>query len=318
MLNGLDSVSQWLDPSLFKAEIEKALSTATGSGALFDNVRDRVIAEELDKRHILWANLRKPDGQGAAYLFSRKTARPTAQYVAEDGQAAASDGTYATESVSYVVLSAKGGVTTLLQKAGVPFINALTQAMKDQQDSWADQAEDGIVNGDGTGNTPTGLNDLMDAVPTQQIIAGTPDGGPMTLALLDQAIDLAKTKGAIVNKGVTSDRVRRELNGLLQAQQRFVDKVTVKGGFRVLEYDGIPVLDSKAVVDETYGSSTDAHRFSFIDDEDGFFLAVLMPPTPYPLAITKASVQEFEYLGFFAVVLKTRTRVSQLVAITPP
>lgn len=295
-------------------EIEKALTTATGSGALFDDVRDRVIAEELDKRHVFWANIRKQPGKGNNFLFSRKTDRPTAEMVSETGQATASDASYASASFEYKITSALGGVSRKAQLAGADFIDLLQQAMRDEMDAWVDLAETQTVTGDGTGDNVSGINTQTTAGQTIEVAT---NGGPVTLDLLDRSIDLAKTKNARLKWGLTSDRVRREINALLQAQQRFVDKIKVNGGFRVLSYDDLPLLDSKAVVDENQGTGTKSHRISWVDDETGFFLALLMPPRPFTLALTKATVQDFEVLGFWAAIGKNRVRWSQLKGIEP-
>lgn len=311
------SVLEILKDRGFGEEIEKTLTTATGSGALFDDVRDRVIGEEIDKRHVYWANIRKARGRGNNFLLTRKTGRPTAQMVTETGQASDSDAAYASVSFEYKVESARGSISKKAQLAGADFIDLMEQGIRDELDAWVDLAEDQSVTGDGTGNNVSGIDTLLDAFTQQQISAGTPDGGVVTLDLLDRSIDLATNFNARLKWGLTSDRVRREINALLQAQQRFVDKTEVNGGFRVLTYDDIPILDSKAVIDETVGTSGDAHRISWVDDEMGFFLAQLMPPRPFSLALTQATVQDFEVLGFWTTVLRDRTKISQAIAIIP-
>ncbi len=302
-------------------KITKALTTATGGGALFDNMRDREIADELDKRHILWANLRKRPGEGAAALLTRKEDRAGgANYVSETGQAVSNDATYGTEEFDYKVLSSVGEVGTKLVLAGRAVFGDLeAQLLMDINDDAIDKAEQQLVVGSGTGNFPLGLNTAVDGFDSgsQKVILGVGNGSQIDLTKIDEAADLSRTRGAIIGMAVTSDRVRRELNAELQAFQRITEKVPVKGGFRVIEYDNYPVLDSSKVLNETVGSSTNAHRMSFIDGETGYWIQELLAMTPFQLARTKASAKTMESLGIHAFVHKNRRRVSQLAAIIP-
>jgi hypothetical protein len=61
----------------------------------------------------------------------------------------------------------------------------------------------------------------------------------LTLAKIDEAIDLAQGDVDLI---VTSRQVRRKINSLLQAQQRFNDTTEVAAGFRVPTYDGLPIV----------------------------------------------------------------------------
>jgi hypothetical protein len=296
--------------------LEKALSTSTGSGALYDDVRDRAIASEIDTRHPLWANLDKKNGQGAAYLFSRKTARAgAAAFVSETGQAANGDASYASVSEAFRVLSALGSYTQLAQVAGQGYIELQKQAVSDSLDDWADEAEERLITGTGVAPQPTGLNTFFDAYTSQQLSLGV-NGGALTLLKLDEGIDLVTAFGGKPDMIVTSNRTRREINALLQAQQRFMEVKDVRAGFRVRSYDDIPIFDSRHVVNEVQGTSTVAHRLNIID-RTAFFIAQLMPPRPFELARTQATVVNYEVLGFLGNIFKNRNRVSQLKGIIP-
>lgn len=317
------SNAQWIDlgtlGSGLQDMIQKALSTSTGSGALFDDVRDRVIAEELDKRHPLWANLRKVTGQGANFLFTRKTARAGgADWVAETGQVTTADATYASVSEAFRLLDAVGSFTALAQVAGQGFINLQRQALADTLDDFGNKAESGLVIGTGTGNEPTGLNVHHDAFTTNQIDSGT-NGAALTLDRLDSALDLVTNNSGRPNMLVMASRTRREINALLQANQRFMGEREVKGGFRVRTYDDIPIFDSNAIsITEAAGSAGSVGSRLNVIDEQAFFVAMLMPPRPFELARTKATVQDFEVLAFLTFVVKNRLRISQIIRTIPP
>lgn len=315
--------AQWQDLSqmqpMIQELIQKALGTATGSGALFDDVRDRAIAEELDKRHPLWANLNKPTGQGANFLFSRKTDRALgADWIAETGQVSTADASYATISEVFRLLDAVGSFTALGQAAGRGFIELQRQALNDTLDDWEFKVEDGILDGTGTGNEPTGLNVFHDADTTNQILAGT-NGAVLTLDLMDRVIDLVTDNSGRPGMFIMASRTRRELNALLQVNQRFLDKVKVNGGFRVQAYDEIPIFDSNAVdIDEVVGTSGSTTSRLQVLDKEAFFIPLLMPPRPFTLARTKASVQDFEVLSFLTFVIKNRIRIAQIKGLISP
>lgn len=307
-----------------QAHLEKALTTATGGGALFDNMRDSEIADENDKRHMLFRNLRKVPGEGNAALLTRKTGRAgSAAYVAETGQATTGDATYESEEFDYKIVSGVGEIGLKLVKAGrAVFGDLQVQAMMDTLDDVTDVVELKLITGLGTGNEPLGIDVAVDGFDSgsQKIELGTGNGGQLDLTQLDAGADLVRTRGGIINFGLTSDRVRRELNAELQAFQQFGTppaKVEIAGGFRVLEYDNYPVMDSSKVLDETVGTETDAHRFSFIDTATGYWLQELMVITPFDLARTKALVIPFEHVGIHAGVHKNRRRLSQVSGIIP-
>ncbi len=304
-----------------QAMLQKALTTATGAGALFDNMRDREIADELDKRHMFWANLRKKPGEGAAVLLTRKTGRAaTAAYVSETGQASSGDAAYESEEFDYKLVSGVGEVGLKLVHAGrATFGDLQALGLRDTLDDTIDVVESKIVIGLGTGNEPLGVNVAVDGFDSgsQKIELGTGNGGQLDLTQLDAVADLVRTRNGIIHFGMTSDRVRRELNAELQAFQRFNDKVQIKGGFRVLEYDGYPMMDSSKVLNETVGTSTNAHRITLVDTETGYWIQELMVITPFDLARTKASAIPFEYMGIHAFAHKNRRRLSQLTGIVP-
>jgi hypothetical protein len=97
------------------------------------------------------------------------------------------------------------------------------------------------------GNHPTantkqwsGLSHQLNAN-TAQIVALTNNYADMTLEKMDEVLDTN-----IGNPGllVVSRTGRRKVNALLQAQQRFVDRTEIAGGFRVMTYNEVPIVPS--------------------------------------------------------------------------
>lgn len=302
------------------SDLEKALVAGTG-GPLVDDVRDSVIGEELDKRHQLWANIRRMPGVGSQALVTRKTTRPTAVWVGETAQATPSDATYTSAGFDYKTISSVGGVSRKLRLGAVNvFGDFKDQAVMDEMDAVVNLIESTLFTGTGVGDIPTGLNVHIDAGPASQKIeqGAAPAGAVLTLQALDEAIDAAEDNGGRISKAMTSSSIRREWNAVLQAQQRFVAETEIKGGFNVMSYQGIPVLKSNGVVSETIpGGAVQGFRISFIDDETSFWIQHLLLPTVFDLALLKASQDDFEVLGIMAFPFKNRIRSSQLVFIIP-
>lgn len=290
-------------------DLQKALVAGTG-GPLVDDVRDSVIGEELDKRHQLWANLRRLPGVGSQALVTRKTTRPTAAWVGETAQATPSDATYTSAGFDYKTISSVGGVSRKLRLGAVNvFGDFKDQAIMDEMDAVINLVEQTLFDGTGAGDIPAGLDTLTDAGPaTQKIELGAaPAGAPLNTASMDEAIDAAEDNDARIRFALTSSIVRRKLNAILDSQQRFVNVTEVNGGFRVMTYHGIPILRTNGVKADGDG----LHRISYIDDETGFWVQHLLLPTVFDLALTQASQDDFEVLAIMAFPHKNRLRTSQ-------
>jgi hypothetical protein len=112
----------------------------------------------------------------------------------------------------------------------------------------------------------------------------------LSLNLIDQAIDNSRGNVDLI---ITSHKVRRKLASLLQAQQQFVNTAELAAGFRVLSYDGIPI-----VTDYHWETGTD---MLFVRRADCRIL-VNKDFTYEDLAKTKDSVDFFiKWYGGFAV-----------------
>ena len=92
-----------------------------------------------------------------------------------------------------------------------------------------------------------------------QVVANTsaPAGDDLTLAKLDEAIDAVKGAGNrsdLVIYG--SFAALRKVNAVISGQQRFMDSVEIAAGFRVRSYDGIPLVTSTALPDDSSWSGS--------------------------------------------------------------
>jgi len=236
--------------------LEKALDAADISGKLIQEVVDKVIANIFFSENPLRQNLPVKKGFGTHYEFNRRTPAATwGQAIADTGSFTAVEGSYTRVSLPYKIYGTSVEVTRFAQTAGRNYIDILQEELEARISEFREWEQRAIIwgnylsSGDFTGaNFADGL--------IKQIVAGGDgnfvrlgsdnNGAELTLADLDAAIDKCYAQPNMI---ICSRGGRRILQGLLQAQQRFVNMVEIRGGFKVMEYAGIPVLTSTAIFD---------------------------------------------------------------------
>lgn len=106
--------------------------------------------------------------------------------------------------------------------------------------------------GDSAAN-PKQFDGLRKLVPASQTIQPGPNGGSLTLELLDQLIDLVKPGKP--DALLMSKRTRRKLAQLRRTSGTVLESEVDQFGQRIVSYDGIPVLvDDFVPDDETLGT----------------------------------------------------------------
>lgn len=238
-----------------KELLEKALSITDISGKLIQEVIDKVIANLFFYENPLRANIPVKKGSGEAYVFNRRTASGTAgEAIADTGTFTDAEGSYTKITLPYKIYGTQVKVTRFAQVAGQNYIDVLQNELEAKIDEFKNWEENAIIwgnyvpNGDYTGaNFADGIiKQIADGGGNIKLLGSDNTGANLTLADLDEAIDSCWGNPNII---ICSRKGRRILQGLLQAQQRFVNSVEIRGGFRVMEYAGMPVLTSTAIPD---------------------------------------------------------------------
>lgn len=126
---------------------------------------------------------------------------------------------------------------------------------------------DVIYRGDAAGRTSvnneiTGISGLLQATGTYLGIdrtgfpewqanllqMGSGTGAAITESAMRIALDTAEQNGTgAPDLIVTSYKVRREYEALLQQQRRYTDPMNLEGGFKALEFDGLPLVVDKDI-----------------------------------------------------------------------
>lgn len=182
------------------------------------------------------------------------------------------------DSITSVAAATFTQVTSSLTTiAGDAQVNGLIQATRSaQNDQEAVQVaskakaagrkfRDMLINGSGSANQFTGLLGLVDA--SQKIyqdVAGngvTTDGGNLTLAKLDELIDLVIDKDGAVDYMIMAPRTIRAYYALIRAAggATIAETIQLPSGEMSPAYRGIPLLRNDYLpTNQTRGGSTDA------------------------------------------------------------
>lgn len=310
--------------------LKKSLGESDVSSLYQSRELDQVLIKLVDYLNPLRQNMTRKPGSGTGYQAYTRVAGITANSfgdnidVVETDSAEEKTGTYDEIYLPYKTILSKGRVYRRVQKTGAQIADLMREEIEGKAIELRDAEEYRVF----WGNSPTanskqfpGLNSYLNAH-TGQIVALTNTGTGVTLTLdaLDQAIDLNLGNPGLI---LTSRTGRRKLNALLQAQQRFVDSIEIAGGFKVMSYNGIPVLPCTNIPDTlnitsggtvsalTGGSST---AFFIIDLQD-VFMSVLSEVTMMPLARTTSQYEEFEMFMDETLVVRDYRHLSAVTGV---
>jgi len=281
------------------ADIERALNSlvATTGNYLIPEVVDPVIRDYVAKATPLLNVVTRVPWPTQTYWIRKRTALPTAEWAADGGSLpTASNSTYTRVSKTVSFLYTRGEVTGPLIAAAGGVVNALQEEIRTSSQAIAEQLVTSIMTGDGSSDSIVGfIPQVNGSAPGDE--GGTTDlsAAALTLAAIDKAIDDTRGECDVI---ITSRAVRRQINGLLQAQQRFVDTMEVGGGFRVLSYDGVPILT------DLHWEATSPKQILFARRAD-MKLIVNQDFTYSPLAKTKDS-EDYFIKGYFGAALEGR------------
>ncbi len=234
-------------------------------------------------------------------------------------------GTYSELYLPYMTMASRGRVYRRVQKTGRTVADLLREEIEGKARELKDAEEWRFF----WGKYPTasskqfpGLGTYASTYSSTQAVNLATNGAGVTLTLdaMDQAMDLNLGNVGLI---LTSRTGRRKLNALLQAQQRFVNLVEIRGGFKVMEYNGVPVIPCTNIPDTlnigtggtisalTGGSTT---AFFFIDTSDTF-VSVLTEATMMPLARTTSQYEEFDVFQDETLVLRDYRHFSVVTGV---
>jgi len=303
-------------------DIRKALGQTDAGSVLIQPEIDKVLQHLVEYKNPLRQNLPRKRGSGPSWYLNRRSAGSTgAQFVGDKDTIDEDQGSYARVEFGYKTIAAKGKVTRRMQAIGRSYMDILAEEIEARTLEFKDYEDWALFRG----STSTSANqfDGLDRLITQTVTCATStSAGPLTLAKLDEAID---TCTGDPNMIIASKRTRRVLNQLLQSAQRFVNVVEVKGGFKVMSYNGIPIFTSSNIVDTMLmasgGASVAAYTGGdastlYVLDTEYVWVGELTPLSILPLAKVSSQYDEFDIYCDQALVMANAQKHTSVIGIS--
>ncbi len=195
--------------------------TLTESAKLSTDMVQRGVIETIVEESPVLSYLSWLSVEGNSYKYNQESTLGGAAFYAVGGTWTEGTATFSQQTASLAILGGDADVDNFIQRvrSNLQDQRAVQIALKAK--SVARQFETTFIQGDvsGDANSFNGLGIL--AVSGQEITADA-NGGPLTLALLDQLIDLVK--GGKPHVLLMSKRTRRRLKALLAASAHYVER----------------------------------------------------------------------------------------------
>ncbi len=200
------------------------------------------------------------------YKYNQENTLGGAAFFAVDGTWTEGTSTFTSKTANLAILGGDADVDNFIQRTRSNLQDQRAIQVQLKAKSVARKFEETFITGD-TAVDANSFDGLRKQVAAGQTITVSANGGPLTLSLLDQLIDLILgTKPTLL---LMSKRTRRKLKSLLQASAHYVERGE-EFGHQVMLYDGIPVEPSDWQPDtETQGTDTATSSIYAIHFDEG-------------------------------------------------
>ena len=294
-------------------DINKTLDIAAAGDTLYQEEVDKILQDLVEHNNPLRQNLPRKQGSGQAWIVVRRTAAASGAFVNDTEEPDEDQSDYTRVPFAFRTILVRGKVTRKLQAQGKTLVDIEAEEINSALEVLRDTEENAIFYGDNSDNAKA-YDGLKVLIPAGQTIDLGTNGGVVTLDELDQAYDLAIGNPDMI---AASKRSRRQMNGLLQQFQRFVDVVEVKGGFRLMSYNNVPIFYSAQISDaETKGNVSNASSIYFVDTMKTW-MGVLTELTMMKLPQTSSQFTSFDIFEDVALVLSNTKYVSKITGVIP-
>src|SRR5215207_3582968 len=207
--------------------------------------------------------------EGNSFKYNQENVLGGAAFFAVDGTWTEATSTFSNKTASLAILGGDADVDNFIQRTRSSLQDQRAIQTQLKAKSVAREFEDTFITGD-TGVDANAFDGIRKQVAAGQTISVATNGGPLTLALLDQLMDLIL--GGKPTLLMMSRRTRRKLKSLLQASAHYVERGENAFGRQVMLYDGVPVEISDYQPDaETQGTdnATSSLYAIYFDEGDG-------------------------------------------------
>lgn len=306
---------------------ERTLGETQIDGVLEQPVVQKEISALVDYLNPLRQSIPRKSGSGTEWLLNRRNAGSTvAEFVGDTDSLTEDVSSYTRVNFPYKTIATRGKVTRKAQAEGRNYIDVLMNEIQAKVEDFRDFEDQWLIKADKSVNSKQfdGIWKLItdDAPATQRIAMTSAVGGvEVDLNTMDKVID--RNRG-MPNLILCSRAFRRQLQSKLQSQQQFVNETEIAGGFKVMSYNGIPVLPTTSIPDNIYvpagGTPSQANitggtgstSLVLVLDLQHLWVGELTPFTTEPLANKSSQYDEFDMYEDITVVLNNTLKISAL------
>ncbi|KKM92212.1 hypothetical protein LCGC14_1220680 [marine sediment metagenome] len=319
-----------LNHALSRADVERLKRTLTATavtGVLEQPDVQKEIAGLMDYLNPWRQSVPRLTGTSSAWLLDRRSVGTTiAQFVNDIEEPDEDVSSYARVSFVYKTILARGKVTRKARAIGRSFRDILMDEIRYRVEDVRDYEEHWSIWGDAAQDAKqfSGMNKLITDAQKVAQSTGVMNGATLTLAKMDQAIDRNRGNPSLI---LVSRAFRRLLAAKLQSQQRWIDHTEIAAGFKVMTYNGIPVLPTTNIPDTIFysGSATPTQAqavggtgttsMAFIVDFDNLWMGVLSEFQTQALSNKSSQYEEFDMFMDEALVLFNTLKISALYGV---
>lgn len=193
---------------------------------------------------------------GTAVTFNQENAAPTVDWYDVGDTWSEDTPTFTQVSETLKILGGDADVDNFLQQTYADPNDLEAEVISQKAKALAYEFSQTFYDGD-TGVNARQFDGLKNTVTAGQTLEVDANGGPLTLDLMDQLIDLVKPGRP--DALMMAKRTRRKLSSLRRSSGNLLEVDVDDFGRRALYYDGIPILvDDFIPINETHGTETAA------------------------------------------------------------
>jgi HK97 family phage major capsid protein len=229
--------------------------TKADAASLSNDLLVRGVIETIVKESAILQYLPFMPVTGTAVRYNREATMPAAQFYDVGDTWTEATPTFSEQTASLKILGGDADVDNFLQSTYADANDIEAEVIASRAKAVAHAFSETFFSGDSAIGTKA-FDGLQVLVPGAQTIAMGANGGALTLAKLDEMIDLVRPGKPDVL--LMSKRTRRKLKDLRRTSGSVIEMAMNQFGQQVEVYDGIPiVVDDFCPVDETQGTATD-------------------------------------------------------------
>jgi HK97 family phage major capsid protein len=230
--------------------------TLAEAAKLTDDLVLRGVIETVISESSVLAVLPFMEVTGTAVTYNRENAPPTVDWYDVGDSWSEDTPTFTQVTATLKILGGDADVDNFLQQTYADPNDLEAEVISQKAKAVAYEFSQTFYDGD-TGVNSRQFDGLLNLVDAGQLIEVDPNGGPLTLDLMDELIDMVKPGRP--EALFMAKRTRRKLSSLRRGSGNLLETDVDQFGRRALFYDGIPILvDDFIPVDETQGTETAA------------------------------------------------------------